>query len=412
MKTFTRQTKAYGIPRAPALWAVAAALVVGSAGCKDKSAAPGASAGGQDSAAPSADAIVIGEYGSFTGSEADFGNQTDQGIKLAIQDRNAAGGVKGKQVRLETEDDQSDAPKAETAVKRVIDEKHAIAVLGEVASSASLAGGKVCQDKGVPMVSPSSTNPAVTEGRDFVFRVCFTDPYQAAVVARFAKDGLHAKRVALFTNKSQTYSVGFSNEFRKAFTRYGGQIAGEESYSPTDTDFRGQLTAIKQSKPDAILVPGYYSDAGSIAKQARDSGITVPLLGGDGWDSSQLITIGGDAVNGCFFSNHMSIEDQRPKVQNFVKRYRDTYHRDPGALAALGYDSANLLMDGMEHAKSLSGADIRDAVAATKNFDGVTGNITIDAHHDAKKSAVIIGIKGGKARYVTTIPDPDQPLKM
>jgi branched-chain amino acid transport system substrate-binding protein len=398
---------------------VIAGLTIALAGCKPAGQANSGAAGsggGSSSPAPSGNGIVIGEYSSFTGSEADFGNQTDLGIKLALDDRNKAGGVSGKQVSLETEDDTSDASKAETAVKRLIDEKHVVAVLGEVASSASLAGGKVCQEKQIPMISPSSTKPAVTVDngklKDFVFRVCFTDPYQAAVVARFAKDGLHADKVAIFTNKSQAYSVGFSEEFKKAFTKYGGAVVSEQSYSPTDQDFRAQLTTIKQSNPQAILVPGYYSDAGSIAKQARDIGITVPLLGGDGWDSQDLLKIGGPAVNGCYFSNHMAISDPSPKVQDFVKAYRAKYNKEPGALAALGYDAANVLFDAMGKAKSLGGADIRDAIAATKDFDGVTGKITIDENHNAKKSAVIIAVKDGKFVYQTTVPDPDQPLKM
>lgn len=363
------------------------------------------------STAPAGNEIVIGEYGSYTGSEADFGIGTHEGIELAIAERNAAGGINGKKVRLEKEDDMSDATKAETAVKRLIDEKKVVAVLGEVASGASLAGGKICQERGIPMVSPSSTKPSVTEGRDFVFRVCFIDPYQAAVVARFAKDGVKANRVAIFTNKSQPYSVGFSEEFKKAFTKYGGQVVVEQSYSPTDQDFRGQLTAIKASNPDAILIPGYYSDAGSIAKQARDIGITIPLLGGDGWDSPKLIEIGGDAVNGCYFSNHMSIKDTREKVQNFVKKYKDQYHKDPGALTALGYDAANVLMDAMAKVSTLDGKAIRDALAQTKDFDGVTGKITIDANHNAKKEAVIIAVKNKQFEYQTSVPDPELPLK-
>lgn len=355
--------------------------------------------------------IVIGEYGSFTGPEADFGIGTDEGIKLAIEERNKAGGVKGKQVKLETEDDASDATKAETAVKRLIDEKKVIAVLGEVASGSSLAGGRICQERSIPMVSPSSTKPSVTEGRDYVFRVCFIDPYQAAVVARFARDGIKAKQVAIFTNKSQPYSVGFSEEFKKAFSRYGGKVVAEQSYSPSDQDFRGQLTALKAANPEAILIPGYYSDAGSIAKQARDIGINVPLLGGDGWDSQELIKIGGDSVNNCYFSNHMSIKDTNPKVQNFVKAYRDKYGRDPGALAALGYDAALVLMDAMERAPSLSPKDIRDALAQTKDFDGVTGKITMDANRNAQKSAVIIAVKNKQFEYHATIPDPEKPMQ-
>ena len=363
---------------------------------------------------PAGDEIVIGEYGSLTGSEADFGIQTDEGIQLAVEETNAEGGIEvgGKKlkVRLEKEDDQSEAPKAETAVKRLIDEKNVIALLGEVASGNSLAGGKVAQEKGVPMISPSSTNEKVTKGRDYVFRVCFLDSYQAAVVARFARDGVKASTAAIFTNKAQPYSVGFSDEFKKAFTRYGGKIVAEKSYSPTDQDFTGALTAIKESKPDVILVPGYYSDAGSIAKQARSLGIKVPLLGGDGWDSQKLFEIGGDAVNGCYFSNHVSVKDPRPVVQNLVKKYKDKYHKEPGALAALGHDAAMLLFDSIKRANSLDKKAIRDAIAQAKDFDGVSGKITINSERNADKSAVIIAVKNKSFEYEATVPDPEKPM--
>jgi branched-chain amino acid transport system substrate-binding protein len=402
--------------RKAGLGPVGAFLVLGLAlalsGCKDNAGPSSQNGGGQ--APVSGDQIFIAEYGSLTGPQADFGIQTHQGIQLAVDEVNASGGIdrdgKKYSIRLETDDDKSQAQSAETSVKRLIDEKNVTAILGEVASSASLAGGKVCQDKGVPMISPSSTNVDVTKGRDYVFRVCFLDSYQAAVVARWAIDGLKAKRVAVFTNKSQAYSTGFSTEFKKAFTKYGGQIVADQSYSQDDQDFRGALTAIKAANPDAILVPGYYNDAGSIVKQARDLGIKVPLMGGDGWSSSQLLTIGGEAVNGCYFSDHMSIKDPNPVVQDFAKNYKQKWNADPTSMSALGYDAAKILFAALKQSKSLDKKDIRDAIAQTKDFNGVTGKITINANHDADKSAVIIAVKNGAFDYAATIPDPDKPL--
>ena len=409
---------------APAITALCFAFGLFTAGCKDSN--PNANNGAPPSGTPATSSgtassgggsgeITIGEYGSLTGSEANFGHSTDEGMRLAVEERNAAGGLDmgGKKVKINfpaTEDDASDAPKAETAVKRLIDDKGVIAILGEVASSNSLAGGKVCQARGIPMISPSSTNEKVTQIGDYIFRVCFLDSYQAAVVARFAKDGLKAQRAAIFTNKSQTYSVGFSDEFEKAFTKYGGQIVAKQSYSPTDQDFSGALNSIKNANPDVILVPGYYSDAGSIVKQARSLGITKPILGGDGWDGEDLFKIGGSAVEGCYFSDHMAINDPRPKVQNFVKAYQAKYNKVPLSLAALGYDAANLLMDAIQTAKSTDKKAIRDAIAATKSFDGVTGQINIDANRNAQKSAVIIAVKNGKFNYEATIANPDQPM--
>lgn len=389
-----------------------AAFVTGCKDSKDNGAnAPAGGPGTQTATGASGDVILVGEYGSMTGKEATFGKSTDEGIQLAVDEINKSGGIQGKQVRIETEDDQSDAPKAETAVKRLIDEKHVIAVLGEVASGNSIAGGKICQQKGVPMISPSSTKPSVTEIGDFIFRVCFIDPFQSAVVARYARDGLKANRVAIFTDKASAYSVGFSNDFKKAFAQMGGQILVEKSYTGGDKDFRSGLTAIKALKPDAILVPGYYSDTGSIAKQARELDIKVPLLGGDGWDSQALFETGGDAVNGCYFSDHMAIDDPDPKVKGFVTSYRAKYgSKVPDALAALGYDAAGLLFDAMKRAKSLSSKDIRDAIAETKGFSGVTGKITMNAARNADKSAVIIAIQNRQFKYVTTIADPDRPM--
>ncbi|HLK61002.1 MAG TPA: ABC transporter substrate-binding protein [Chthonomonadaceae bacterium] len=368
---------------------------------------PGTSSAGGDK-------IVVGEYGSLTGDQADFGTQTHEGIQLAVDETNAAGGIErdGKkyQIQLEKEDDQSKPALAETAVKRLIDEKNVTAILGEVASSNSLAGGKVCQEKGVPMISPSSTNIAVTKLGDYIFRICFLDSYQAAVVARFAHDVLKANRVAIFTNKGQAYSVGFSDEFKKAFTRYGGQVVASATYSDTDQDFRSPLTALKQANPDAILVPGYYKDAGTIARQARELNYTKPLLGGDGWSAPNLITIGGDGVNGCYFSDHMSIKDPKPVVQNFVKAYTAKYSKAPTSMAALGYDAAKIMFASIKAAKTLDKKDIRDAIAATKNFDGVTGNISINSDRNADKSAVIIKVVNKDFEYATTVPDPEKPL--
>jgi branched-chain amino acid transport system substrate-binding protein len=395
---------------------VAALAALTLAGCKGKGDMPasGASGTGVTSPAVTGDKIVVGEFGSFTGEQADFGNQTHDGIQLAIDETNAAGGVErdGKkyQIELDKDDDKSQAPNAETVVKGLIDKYQPIAILGEVASSASIAGGKVCEEKGVPMISPSSTRVDVTHGKNFLFRVCFIDSYQAAVVARFAFDGLKARKVAILTNNSQSYSTGFRDEFEKAFVRYGGQIIMKQTYSANDQDYRSQLTAIKASSPDAILIPGYYNDAGTIAKQARELGIKVPLLGGDGWSSQQLFPIAGDGAENCYFSDHMSVEDPKPLVKDFVKNYKTKFNSDPTSMSALGYDAAKLLIASLKTAKTLDRTAVKDAIAATKNFDGVSGNITINKDHDAEKSAVIIQVKNKKFNYFTTVPDPEKPL--
>ncbi len=393
------------------------------AGCKD--APTPSSTNGNTSAGtngqPAGDVIHVGEYGSMTGDNSSFGIQTDAGIRIAVDEVNAAGGVEsgGKKykIAIDLEDDQSKKENAETAVKRLIDEKSVTAILGEVASSCSIAGGNVCQASKVPMMSPSSTNIKVTQIGDYIFRVCFLDSYQAAVDARFAIDGLKAKRAAIFTNKDESYSTGFRDEFEKAFTKYGGTIIAKQSYSGKDTDYRGQLTALKSLNPEVILVPGYYKDASTIAKQARELGINVPLLGGDGWSDAQLLSLGGPAVNGCYFSDHMSIKDPKPMVQDFVKAYKTKYgsdskmEKEPSTMAALGYDDAKILFDAIKRAKSISKSDIRDAIAATKDYEGVTGKISINSDRNADKSAVIIAVKNGAFDYQATIPDPNMPMK-
>jgi branched-chain amino acid transport system substrate-binding protein len=349
--------------------------------------------------------IVIGHYASMTGSEATFGQSTDNGIKLALEEINQAGGVKGKKLRLITYDDKGDAKEAGTAVTRLINKDQVVAVLGEVASSMSLAGGPVCQENGVPMVSPSSTNAKVTKIGDMIFRVCFIDAFQGWVCAKFAREDakLKATKAAILYDQSAAYAVGLQEEFDKAFTKLGGQITSKQTYTNGDQDFSAQLTAIRSAQPDVVFVPGYYTDVGNIAVQARKLGIQVPLLGGDGWDSSKLGQIGGNAINGCFYSNHYSPQDPSPRVQDYIRKYKAKFGETPDGLAALGYDAARILAEAMGRASSTSGAEIAAELAKTHDFDGVTGRISIDKDRNAVKPAVILEMKDGVPTYVTTI---------
>jgi branched-chain amino acid transport system substrate-binding protein len=278
-----------------------------------------------------------------------------------------------------------------------------VALLGEVSSSRSLAAAPIAQAAQIPMVSPSSTNPRVTQVGDYIFRVCFTDPFQGAVMAKFASDTLKLKKVAILVDVRNDYSVGLQTFFRQHFKSGGGEIVAEQSYSEGDSDFHAQLTQIKAANPEAIYVPGYYTEVGTIARQARELGITVPLLGGDGWDSPKLWEIGGEALNGCYLSNHYSTDDPSPVVQKFVTEYRKRYNALPDALAALGYDAAKILVDAISRAGSTDGAKMRDALAATKDFQGVTGSITINADRNAVKPAVILKVENGKFTLVETI---------
>jgi branched-chain amino acid transport system substrate-binding protein len=352
--------------------------------------------------ATATDGILIGHYASMTGSEATFGVSTDNGIKLAVEERNAAGGINGKQIRLITYDDQGKQQEASVAVTRLIQQDKVHAVIGEVASSRSLAGGPVCQRLGVPMISPSSTNPDVTAIGNMISRVCFIDPFQGYVGAKFARENLKLEKAAVLFNRAQAYSSGLSNNFKESFQQLGGTIASEQAYGDGDNDFSAQLTAIREAKPDFIYVPGYYTEVVNIARQARQLGVDVPLIGGDGWDSAELKNA-GDALNGCYFSNHYSQEDTRPEVQEFVKKYEAEYGAKPDGLAALGYDAARLLFDAVERAPSTGGKDIAAAIAATTDFPGVTGTITIDSNRNAKKDAVVLEVVDGVPKYAASI---------
>lgn len=356
----------------------------------------------QESAQPATE-ILIGEYGSLTGSTATFGISTRNGVDIAVDEINKAGGILGKQVRVIVEDDQGKAEEAQTVVTKLITKDKVVAVLGEVASSNSIAAAPVAQQNMIPMISPSSTNPEVTRKGDYIFRVCFLDPFQGYVMATFATKTLKLTKVAVFREISSDYSVGLANAFIENFQKMGGMIVADESYNKGDTDFNAQLTSIKAKSPQAIFVPGYYTEVGLVARQAKKQGLAVPLLGGDGWDSPKLTEVGGKDLDGSFFSNHYAVEDPSPAAQKFLAAYKERFNTVPDALGGLGYDSAMVLFDAIKRAGSTEGMKIRDAIAQTKGFAGVTGTITLNAERNADKPAVVLEIKGGKFIYRETI---------
>jgi branched-chain amino acid transport system substrate-binding protein len=361
------------------------------------------SGGGTGTASGSGGAIKVGEFASLTGKEATFGQMSHHGTELAVAEVNAAGGVLGKKLQLIYEDDQSKAGEPATVVKKLISRDGVVAVLGEVASSRSMEAAPICQQNKIPMISPSSTNVRLTEMGDYIFRVCFTDEFQGKLLSNFAKRTLKAAKVAIMTDVKSDYSVGLSRDFKAPFTAGGGTIVAEQTYNGGDKDFKGQLTAIKAANPDAIIVTGYYTDVGLIVKQAKQLGITAPLFGGDGWESSKLIEIGGADVEGTYFSTHFSPEAKSPAVEAFVRKFREKYGELPDAMAALGYDSAMVLVEAMKRAGTTEGAKLRDAIAATKDHDGITGKIALDEKRNAAKSAVILTVKDGKFKYLETV---------
>ncbi len=347
--------------------------------------------------------IVLGEYASLTGDTATFGTSTHNAITMALDEINAKGGVLGKKVKVVVVDDASQTAQAATAVLRLINQNKVLAILGEVASSRSLAAAPICQKAGVPMISPSSTNPKVTKVGDYIFRTCFTDTFQGAVDANFAFNELKARKVAVLTDNASDYSKGLSEAFTTQFKKLGGTITTNSFYGKDEKDFRAQLTSIKAGSPDVIFVPGYYTEVGNIAVQARSLGIKQPMLGGDGWDSPKLTEIGKKYIEGSYFSNHYSPDSPDPRVKKFVADFKKRFGGTPDALAAVGYDAAYVMVDAIKRAGSTDRAKIRDAIASTKKFPGVTGTITIDAERNSLKSITILQIKNGKFAPVKVI---------
>lgn len=390
------------------------ALFATYAGCDKKSPTGGTSSGSTSPVAAEsnkhddAPEIVIGHYGSLTGSEATFGRSTDEGIKLAVNEVNAAGGIeiggKKKMVKLVSEDTESKAEKAGDVVRKLISKDKVVAVLGEVASSITKEGAPVCQRAKVPTISPSSTNTTVTEIGDYVFRVCFIDPFQGYAGAKFAREELKAQKLALLVDKASAYSDQLSQEFAKAFVQMGGTVVATVDYTKGEKDFNARLTSVREKNPDILYVPGYYTDVANIMIQARALGMKMPLMGGDGWDSEDLAKNAGAALEGCFYTNHYAPDNPSPTITAFLKKYGDAYGgKVPDGLAALGYDAANVLFEALRRTKTTDGVQLRDEIAKTAGFAGVTGTITLDEKRNAVKSIVVLERKDGKWAYRATV---------
>ncbi len=370
-------------------------------GCQSR----GSNGGG---VASSADTIRIGEVGSMTGSDATFGVSTHQGILLAIEELNRSGGVAGKKVELISLDDRGQPNEAVLAVQKLVTQYGVRAILGEVASTTSLAMAPVAQKSQVPMISPSSINSKLTEMGDFIFRVCFVDRFQSKVMAQFALNHIRAKKAAILEDVKSDYSRDSSRIFAEHFIQGGGKIVISQSYSAGDIDFRSQLTAIRAAEPDVILVPGYYTEIGLIARQKSELGLTAPLLGGDGWDSPKLTEIGGNALKGSFFVSHFSQDHPTPMVQKFAENYRSHFRGvAPDGLAALGYDAAKLLGEALRKTSGQGGQELRRVLVSTRDFLGVTGRITLGPDRNALKSAVVFEVApGGKLKSAAWV-SPD-----
>jgi branched-chain amino acid transport system substrate-binding protein len=356
------------------------------------------------SALRAADPIKIGEFACLTGKDATFGQSQHKGILLALEEINAAGGVLGRPLEVVTEDNQSKPGESATIAKKLLSRDKVIAILGEVTSGRSLEVAPLAQREKIPMIATGATNPRVTQTGDYVFRVCFIDDFQGTVMAKFALNELKAKKVATLTSVSSPYSVGLAKYFKETFTAGGGTIVAEQKFNEGDKDFRAQLTAIKASGADAVFVPGYYTEAALVARQARGLGLNLPLFGGDGWESEKLLEIGGAALNGTFYSTHFTPENKEPKVAEFVRKYRGRWNNEtPDAYSALGYDALYILVDAIKRAGGTESKKLRDAIAATKAFAGASGVTTIDKDRNASKPATIIAVVDGKLKFHQTV---------
>jgi branched-chain amino acid transport system substrate-binding protein len=353
--------------------------------------------------APAADVIRVGTVGSLTGAEATFGTNTLKGVELAAKELNAKGGLDGKKLVVVPVDDRGKPEEAAIAARKLVSESKVQTIIGENASSISLAIAPIAQEAHVPMISPSSTNPQVTKAGNYIFRVCFIDPFQGTVMARFAAETLKARKVAILRDVKNDYSVGLANYFTDTFKKLGGEIVIDQSYSAGDVDFKAQLTAIRGKSPDAIFVPGYYTDVALVARQSHELGIKAPLLGGDGWDSPKLTEIGGSAMDGSYFSNHYSAENPDPAIQAFVRDYKQAYGEVPDAVGLLGYEALKLFADAYLRAHDKTGPAIREALAATRDFPAVSGKFEFDSDRNPRKAAVVLKVQGGQFKYQATI---------
>ena len=357
-------------------------------------------AGALAPAASAAETIRIGHYASLTGKDAAFGVATRKGVLLAIEEINAKGGVLGRKLEYRVEDIQSKQGESATAVKKLISRDKVAAVIGANSSANSLEAAPICQNARIPMMAISSTNPKVTEIGDHIFRICFIDPFQGAVLAKFARTSLKTKRLALLTSNNSPYSVGLSAVLRERFIALGGEVVAEQKFAEGDKDFRAQLTAIKAANPDVIAATGFYTEAALICVQARALGLTVPVIGGDGWEAPQLTQLGGKAVDNTYYCTYFSAENQDAEVQAFVRRYQARWNKEtPEGVSALGYDAMFVIAAAMEKAGTPSGPRFRDALAATKDFHGVTGRTTIDAQRNSAKTAVMLAVKNGRTQF-------------
>lgn len=347
--------------------------------------------------------IKIGANMDLSGGGSTFGTSVLNGVKMAVEEVNAAGGINGKQIKLFVEDNKTEPAEAANTTKKLIEQDQVDLIIGAVTSGCTLSSAPIAQASGVPMITPTSTNPQVTETGDYIFRSCFIDPLQGTAMAKFATEKLKAKTAVVMGDVTSDYSKGLTEVFKKDFEAAGGKVLSVESFAQKDTDFNAQLTKIKAEKPDVIFLPAYYTEVGLILKQARQQGIDQPFIGTDGWDSPKLVEIAGNATNNGYFTNHYATDDQDPVIQGFIKKYKDKYKQVPDAFATLGYEAALIAVKALEKAGTTDKKVVRDSMAATKDVPGITGKISLDANRNPIKAVTIIEMKDGKQTFLDKI---------
>ncbi|CEE02541.1 MULTISPECIES: ABC transporter substrate-binding protein [Bacillaceae] len=380
------------------------------AGCSGGHNSSGGNSGGGDA---KGDTIKIGANLELSGEVASYGQSISEGMELAIEEINASGGVDGKKIKVVKVDNKSDNAEAASAATRLTSQENVLAIIGAATSGNTIAQAQIANDTKTILLSPSGTAPNVTENEDgsineYVFRTSYIDPFQGTVAANFAAKELGVKTAAIYSDSASDYAKGLAAAFKETFQKAGGKIVAEESYVAGDTDFRSTLTRIKSANPEFVFIPGYYEEVGLIVKQARESGVTVPLMGADGWDSPTLVDLAGkDALNNTFITNHYSAQDPDTKIQEFVTKFKEKYKdKSPDAFNALGYDSVYLLVDAIKRAGSLDREAVKDALAETKDISLVTGVVTIDKKHNPIKSATILEYVDGEQKFKAKV-DPE-----
>lgn len=356
--------------------------------------------GGKKEAAPADDTIKIGASFELTGNVANYGKSILSGLKMAIDEVNAKGGVNGKKITIIESDNKSEPSESGNSITKLVTQDKVAAIVGPATSGCVAAGSPITTANKIPHIAPSATAPGITmdngKVKEFMFRACFIDPFQGQVMAEFADKTLKVKNVAILYDSSSEYSKGLSEVFEKTLIGKGGKIVGKEAFLSKDLDFKSSLTKLKASNPEAIYVPGYYEEVSKIIKQARELGITVPMLGCDGWESPKLAEIAGaDALKDCYYVSAFSAQDQDPSVQSFIKAYKEKNQKDPDIFCMQGYNAGLVLVDAIKRAGAEDGTKLAQAIAATKDLPVASGKLTFDEFHNPIMSALIISLDGG-----------------